>query len=253
MLIVVAGASGRLGRHLVEVLEERGHEVVPISRTHGLDLTTGAGLEQALAGVECIIDAATWPTPEREAATAFFTTATRNLHEAGQAAGVSRMLVVSIIGVDRLKGDYQTAKVAHERAALAGPVPTRIVRAAQFHEFVASLVDWGTQGDTAYLPEMRTQLVAARNVAETLVSVATAPEFAAQDGPALEVAGPRAENLVDMATLLVAKRGHPAKVEIGKHPADPDVEANASGVLLPGPGAVLVGPTFESWLETAEV
>jgi uncharacterized protein YbjT (DUF2867 family) len=253
MLIAVAGASGRLGHHLVEVLQERGHGVVPISRSHGLDLTTAVGLEQALAGVEGIIDAATWPTPDRDAATSFFTTASRNLHEAGQAAGVQRMLVVSIIGVDRLKGDYQTAKIAHEQAALAGPVPTRIVRAAQFHEFVASLVDWGTQGDTAYLPEMRTQLVAARNVAETLANVATAPDFRSQEGPALEVAGPRAENLVDMATLLSAKRGHPAKVEVGSHPADPDVEANASGVLLPGPGAVLVGPTFEDWLETAEL
>jgi uncharacterized protein YbjT (DUF2867 family) len=253
MLIAVAGASGRLGHHLVDVLQERGHGVVPISRTHGIDLTTAVGLEQALTGVDAIIDAATWPTPDRDAATSFFTTASRNLHDAGQAAGVRRMLVVSIVGVDRLKGDYQTAKVAHERAALAGPVPTRIVRATQFHEFVGQLLDWGTQGETAYLPDMRTQLVAARNVAETLVDVATAPEFSQQDGPALEVAGPRPENLVDMATLLAARRGRPAKVEIGSHPADPDVEANASGALLPGPGAILVGPTFEDWLETAEV
>jgi len=253
MLIAVAGASGRLGHHLVDVLQERGHGVVPISRTHGLDLMTAVGLGQAMTGVDGIIDAATWPTPDREAATSFFTTATRNLHEAGHAAGVQRMVVVSIIGVDRLAGDYQTAKVAHERAALAGPVPTRVVRASQFHEFVGPLLDWGTEGDTAHLPDMRTQLVAARNVAETLVNVVTAPVFRPQDGPALEVAGPRPENLVDMATLLAAKRGHPAKVELGSHPADPDVEANASGVLLPAPGAILVGPTFEDWLETAEV
>jgi len=232
MLIAVAGASGRLGHHLVDVLQERGHGVVPISRTHGIDLTTAVG---------------------RDAATSFFTTATRNLHEAGQAAGVRRMLVVSIVGVDRLKGDYQTAKVAQERAALAGPVPTRVVRATQFHEFVGQLLDWGTQGETAYLPDMRTQLVAARSVAEVLVDEVTAPDFPRQDGPALEVGGPRPENLVDMATLLAARRGRPAKVEIGSHPADPDVEANASGVLLPGPGAILVGPTFEDWLETAEV
>jgi uncharacterized protein YbjT (DUF2867 family) len=255
MLIAVAGATGRLGSHVVEVLEERGHRVVPISRTHGLDLTTAVGLERALTGVECIIDAATWPTPDREQATAFFTTATRNLHEAGQAAGVNRMLVVSIIGVDKLKGDYQSAKMAHERAALAGPIPTRILRAAQFHEFVGPLLDWGTQGEVGYLPEMRTQLVAARSVAEALANVATAPTFAQQEGPALEIAGPRAENLVDAATLLAAKRGHPAKVEVGMSAAfpDPDAEANANGALLPGPGAILAGPTYESWLETAEV
>jgi len=252
MLIAVAGATGRLGRHLVEVLGERGHGVVPISRSHGLDLTTGVGLEEALAGTDAIIDAATWPTPDREAATAYFTTAAGNLHAAGQAAGVQRMVVVSIIGIDKQKGDYQFAKQQHEQAALAGPIPTRIVRAAQFHEFVGPVLDWGTQGDIGYVPDQRTQLVAARSVAEALVNVATAPAFVAQDGPALEIAGPRPESFLDAATLLAAKRGRPTKVEIGQNPADPDADADRD-VLVGAPGAVLAGPTFESWLETAEV
>jgi uncharacterized protein YbjT (DUF2867 family) len=255
MLIAVAGATGRLGRHVVEVLEERGHGVVPISRSHGLDVITGVGLEQALTGVDAIIDAATGPSPDRDEATAFFTTSTRNLHEAGHATGVRRMLVVSIIGIEGLKGGYGVAKLAHEKAALSGPIPTRILRAAQFHEFVGQLLDWGTQGEVGYVGEVRTQLVAARSVAEALANLATAPAWAPQDGPAVEIAGPRAENLVDAATLLAGKRGHPAKVEIGAHPAypDPDAEANANGVLLPGPGAILAGPTFERWLETADV
>lgn len=252
MLIAVAGATGRLGRHLVEVLEERHHGVVPISRAHGLDLTTGVGLEQALTGVEAVIDAATWPTGDEAEATAFFRTASRNLHEAGQAAGVRRMLVVSIVGLEGQRNGYALAKLAHEKAALAGPVPTRVVRATQFHEFVAQLVDWGTQGEVGYVPEMRTQLVAARNLAEVLVNLVTGPSWTAQDGPAIEVAGPRPENLLDAATLLAAKRGRPAKVEIGVNPADPDAGANADGTLLPGPGAVLVGPTFADWLEHAD-
>jgi uncharacterized protein YbjT (DUF2867 family) len=255
MLIAVAGATGRLGRHLVEVLEERGHGVVPISRTHGLDLTTGVGLEQALTGADGIIDAATWATPDREAATSFFTTATRHLHEAGQAAGVRRMLVVSIIGTGSLAGPYNLAKLAHENAALAGPIPTRVLRAAQFHEFVGQLLDWGTDGEVGHVPDVRTQLVAARSVAEAMVNLVTAPTWAPQEGPALEIAGPRVEKLLDAATLLAARRGYPAKVEVelGVNPAFPDAEANASGVLLPGPGAILAGPTFERWLETADV
>ena len=252
MLIAVAGATGRLGRHLVEVLEERGHGVVRISRTDGIDLTNGVGLEHALTGVEAIIDAATWPTPDRDAATSFFTTASRNLHEAGQAAGVQRMVVVSIIGLEKQQGDYQLAKLAHEKAALAGPIPTRIVRAAQFHEFVGPVLDWGTQGEVGHVPDQRTQLVAARSVAEAVVNLATAPAFAAQDGPALEIAGPRPESFLDAATLLAAKRGRPTKVEIGTNPADPDAAADRD-VLLPGPGAILAGPTFADWLESAEV
>lgn len=261
MLIAVAGATGRLGRHLVEVLEERHHGVVPISRTHGIDLTTGFGLEEALVGVDAIIDAATSPTPDESEATAFFTTASRNLHEAGHAAGVRRMLVVSIVGLEGQRNGYAKAKGAHERAALAGPVPTRVVRATQFHEFVAQLVDWGTQGEVAYVPEMRTQLVSARSLAEVLVNLVTGPTWvdaAPADGdrpvtPPLEVAGPRPENLLDAATLLAAKRGRPAKVEIGVNPADPDTAANADGTLLPGPAAVIVGPTFAGWLEHAEL
>jgi hypothetical protein len=58
---------------------------------------------------------------------------------------------------------------------LSGPIPAGYLRAAQFHEFVAQLVEWGRQGDMSYVPKMRTQLVAARTVAETLVRLPPAP------------------------------------------------------------------------------
>jgi hypothetical protein len=160
--IAVAGATGRVGHHIVDVLQARGHDVVPMSRSQGVDVITGKGLAAALAQVECIIDAATGPSSEQEAATTFFTTAARNLHHAGQRAGVRRMIVVSIIGTDRFTAGYGAAKIAHEPAMRAGPIPVHVLRAAQFHEFVAQLVDWGTQGDVSHVPEMRTQLVAAR-------------------------------------------------------------------------------------------
>lgn len=244
--IAVAGATGRVGRHVVDVLREQGHDVVPMSRSAGVDVITGDGLAAALAGVECVIDTATGPSPEQEAATTFFTTAARNLQRAGQQAGVRRIVVVSIIGTDRFTAGYGAAKIAHEQAVLAGPVPARVLRAAQFHEFVGQLVDWGTQGDVSYVPRMRTQLVAARSVAEVLASLATGPEPAGT--PFSEVAGPREESLVEMATLLAARRGHPARIEGVTDPADPDHELNENGGLLPGPGAVLAGPTFEEWL-----
>jgi uncharacterized protein YbjT (DUF2867 family) len=247
--IAVAGATGRLGRHVVDVLTERGAGVVPISRSHGVDVITGAGLAAALTDVDCVIDAATGPSPEQEAATTFFTTAARNLHQAGQQAGVQRMITVSIIGTDRFTAGYGAAKIAHERAALSGPIPARVVRAAQFHEFVAQLVDWGTQGDVAYVPRMRTQLVAARAVAEVLADLAAEPIPAG--APFVEVAGPREESLVEMATLLASRRGYPAKIEGVSDPADPGHEINENGGLLPGPGAILVGPTFAEWLDSA--
>jgi uncharacterized protein YbjT (DUF2867 family) len=247
--IAVAGATGRVGRHVVDALEGDGHEVVPISRSHGVDVITGDGLAAALDGVESVVDAATGPSAEQGAATEFFTTAARNLQEVGSRAGVRRMVVVSIIGTDKFTAGYGAAKLAHERAALAGPVPARVLRAAQFHEFVEVLMAWGSQGEVCYLPPMRTQLVAARTVAEALAALAVAPQPAAPGEPVSEIAGPREEYLPDMAALLAARRGDVVKIETASNPADPDDALNSSGALLPGPHATLAGPAFAEWLD----
>jgi uncharacterized protein YbjT (DUF2867 family) len=126
----------------------------------------------------------------------------------------------------------------------------RVLRAAQFHEFVAQLMEWGARGDVTYVPPMRTQIVAARSVAEALADLATAANGA--DDLVQEIAGPREERLVDLARLLAARRGDAARVELGGDTANPDAELWASGGLLPGPGAILAGPTFEEWLDAAE-
>ena len=249
--IAVAGATGRVGRHVVDVLEAGGHDVVAMSRSSGVDVVTGEGLPEALAGVDAIVDVATGPSPEQQAATEFFTTAARNLHQAGERAGVRRMVVVSIIGAERFGGGYGAAKVAHEQAHLSGPIPARVLRAAQFHEFVEQLVQWGTQGEVSYVPKMRTQLVAARTVAEALGDLATAPDSAPAAGsPIPEIAGPREESLVEMARLLVARRGDTVRIEAVSD--ETDGEVYETGALLPGPDATLAGPTFERWLDAGE-
>lgn len=138
----------------------------------------------------------------------------RDLQEAGARAGVRRIVSVSIIGAYRFSGGYGAAKIAHEQATLAGPVPARVVRAAQFHEFVEELIGWGLQGDVSHLPEMRTQLVAAHTVAVVLADVATA-------------------NGAD-------------RERERERPLDPDHDVYTSGGLLPGPRAILAGPTSPS-------
>jgi uncharacterized protein YbjT (DUF2867 family) len=248
--IAVAGATGRVGRPVVEILESRGYDVVPISRSQGVDVITGEGLDQALTGVETIIDVATGPSPDEQAATEFFTAATRNLQQAGERAGVRRLVVVSIIGIDKFDGGYNAAKVAQERLALAGPIPARIIRAAQFHEFVEELMRWGTQGDVSYVWNMRTQLVAARTVAEELVDLATASDADFDAAETTEIAGPREERLVEAARLVATRRGEGLRVEEAPtDPSDADSERYANGAVLPGPGAKLAGPSFEEWLD----
>jgi uncharacterized protein YbjT (DUF2867 family) len=245
--IAVAGATGRVGRHVVDALRESGHEVVPISRAGGVDIISGEGLDDALTGVAAIVDSATGPSPDQQAATEFFTTAARNLQQVGQRAGVERIVVVSIIGTDRFTAGYGAAKIAHERTTLDGPLPAHVLRASQFHEFVPVLVDWGRRDGVSQVPEMRTQLVAARAVGEELARLATHRDFAA--GSITEVAGPREESLVEMAKLLVSRRGDPVQIEGVVNPDDPDREVNVNGALLPGPDAKLAGPTFAEWLD----
>ena len=245
--IAVVGATGRVGRHVAGLLAADGHDVVPIARSRGVDVITGEGLAEALEGVDSVVDAATGPSPEEGAATEFFTAATRNLQAAGQAAGVRQIVVVSIIGADRFGGGYGVAKVAHERDMLAGPVPAQVLRAAQFHEFVPQLMEWGRQGDVVYVPRMRTQLVSARTVARALANLAVGTPPAA-GAPIAEIAGPREESLVEMATLYAAQGGDAVRVEGVSNPADPNTAPYEGGGLLPGPHATLAGPTFAEWL-----
>jgi hypothetical protein len=112
----------------VDVLEARGHDVVAISRSGGVDVMTGDGLAEAMSGVQSVIDTATGPSPDQEQATRFFTTAARNLQQAGHRAGARRMVVVSIIGTDRFTAGYGAAKMAHERAHASGPVSSVAAR-----------------------------------------------------------------------------------------------------------------------------
>jgi uncharacterized protein YbjT (DUF2867 family) len=258
MKIAVAGATGRVGRHIVDVLTERGHEAVPVSRSTGVNVFTGTGLAEALSGVERIIDAVGGvpdgmddaAAQDKEAAATFFTTAARNMQQVGERAGVRQAVLVSIIGIDKLTIGHPAAKLDHERAWLAGPVPVRIMRSDIFHEFVPQMLDWGRQGDVAYVPRMRTQPIAARTVADALVDLATVGDEGPAPGSIVEIAGPRVENLVDLCTMLAAKRGDPVKVEGVTDRANPDSALYESDELRAGPDAIIAGPSFAEWLET---
>src|SRR5207247_10042296 len=65
--------------------------------------------------------------------------------------------------------------------------------------------------------------------------------------PILEIAGPRAENLVDAATRFARRRGDRVRIEGVSNPADPDSALYETGALLPGPNATLAGPTLQDW------
>src|SRR4051812_34282524 len=134
--------------------------------SQGVDVVNGECLDEPLAGAEAIIDTATRPSPDQAKREGVFTASRRNLQQAGPAAGAKWIVVVSIIGVDKSQGGYKRAKVAQEQTLLEGLFPVRIDRAARS---TSSSTSWSARRSrtaSPYLPEMRTQPVALRIVAE---------------------------------------------------------------------------------------
>lgn len=244
MRIAVAGGTGVVGHYTVEAAEQAGHEPVVIARSTGVDTVTGQGLAEALRGVDVIIDATNIGTTEEAAIREFFLASTRNLASAGLEAGVQRLIVLSIIGVDRVTHPHYTAKVAQEQAALAGPLPATIVRASPFHELAGQLIMWSPDGDVAQIPNLHVQPVAARTVGEQLVAVAQSPT--PSPGPyAREVAGPEKR---DMAAL---SERFAERFELDVHIDGVDTGAPPEA-QLPAPGAFVGGPTFDQWLDSED-
>ncbi len=148
MRIAVAGGTGQVGRHTVSALREAGHEPVPLSRSAGVDVATGEGLDQALAGVHAVVDATNTTAREADQTRAFFGAATGNLLQAGEHAGVRHHVVLSIIRVDRIEGNaHYAGKRRQEELVRQGPLPYTIVRAPQFFEFPEMVLGWTRDGE----------------------------------------------------------------------------------------------------------
>src|SRR5687767_15651567 len=111
MKITVAGASGLIGTKVVDLLESQGHEVVAASRSSGVDVLTGAGLADALAGADALVDVTNSPAFEADAVMEFFTTSATNLVNAAKAAGVGHYVALSIVGVDGLPEDRKSTRL----------------------------------------------------------------------------------------------------------------------------------------------
>jgi uncharacterized protein YbjT (DUF2867 family) len=243
MRIAVAGGTGVVGRHTVEAVHDAGHEAIVVSRSRGVDLVTGEGLDAALQGVDAVIDVASVNTLKAAAAIEFFTAATGNLVSAAADAGASHVVLLSIVGIDRIPYDYYAGKVAQEKVVEASRVPWTILRATQFHEFAAQMFDRAKVGPLHIAPNARTQPVAAREVAERLVALATGrPE-----GRVRDLAGPREEQLAEMIRAFARHEGYRGWIPALNAPG-PQMAGMRAGDALPGQDADLGRQTFADWL-----
>lgn len=243
MRIAVAGATGRIGRLTTAVLDAAGHQAVPLSRGAGVDAYTGAGLPDALAGTEAVIDVMNVPSQNEAEIVDFFGTTTRNLLAAGEKAGVRHHVLLSIVGIDRnRRTPHYAGKREQERLVADGPVPWSIVRATQFHDFAAMVAGWAERDGTATIAPLLVQPIAPADVAAILADVAVAAPL----GGRLDIAGPQTEDLVDMARRTFAARGQDIKlIPTWRGSFGPDL---AGEVLLPGDGARLGTISFADWL-----
>ena len=161
MRIAVAGATGNIGGLTVSALEDAGHDVVRISRSLGVDLTTGVGLDRALTGVDAVIDTTNSTVADAEGSIRHFAAMTGNLLAAEQRAGVRHHVLLSIAGVDRVAGNaHYAGKREQERLVTDGRVPWTIVPATQFHDFADMVAGWTEMNGVAALPPLLVQPVA---------------------------------------------------------------------------------------------
>src|SRR5437763_6584283 len=163
----IIGGTGLIGTKLVNNLRQQGHEVVAASPSRGINSVTGEGLAAALAGAQVVVDVTNAPSWEDKAVLEFFESSTRNLLAAEAVAGVRHHVALSVVGSDRLLASgYFRAKVAQEKLIQASPIPHTIVRATQFFEFVGSIANSATDGQTVRLPSALMQPIVSDDVAE---------------------------------------------------------------------------------------
>jgi uncharacterized protein YbjT (DUF2867 family) len=212
MKILLTGGTGGLGREVVRAAEAAGHIVriasrrarpqgVPAVRWARMDVETGEGVAEALAGADAVIHAAS--DPKRHAAVDV--EGTRRLVEAARAAGTPHLVYVSIVGIEEVPFGYYRSKRAAEQIVAASGVPHSILRATQFHSLVDAMLS-GFARVPLVMPvpaAFRFQPVATAECADRLVR-------AAEAGPAgrlPDLGGPEVLTLGEMARAWKAARG----------------------------------------------
>lgn len=204
MKIIVVGGSGLIGRRLIPMLRDQGHDAQPASPSTGVNTLSGQGLDEALNGATVVIDVSNSPSFEEDDVMQFFTVSTRNLLAAEARAGVTHHVALSVVGADRIRDSaYMRAKVAQEKLIQSSPIPFTILRATQFFEFLGTIADQSTADRVIRLPSAPMQPVAANDVAETLADIATGPAA----NRICDLAGPESLSIAEFIERYLLSNG----------------------------------------------
>ncbi|MET8544293.1 NAD(P)H-binding protein [Kitasatospora sp. NPDC004799] len=205
--VLVTGATGTLGREVVRLLVARGVAVRGLSRRargggDGVewvvgDLVSGAGIAEAVAGVEVVVDCA---TTQRKADLA----GVRTLVARAREAGVRHLVYVSIVGIDRVPLGYYRTKLACERVVRESGLGWTVLRATQFHDLLLRIFDASAR--LPVLPVLSGVGFQPVDVREVAAAVA---ELAGEEpaGFAPEVGGPRVRSYRELAEAYLRAAG----------------------------------------------
>lgn len=244
MNIVVIGGHGLIGSRVVERLRDTGHQVTAASRRTGVDTLTGAGLVEALAAAEVVVDASNAPSFDAPAVVDFFQRSTANLLAACAQAGVGHFVALSVVGTPYLQGsDYFRAKAVQEQLVLHARLPATLVRATQCFEFMAQLIPAGAEREPVHLPVALVQPLAADDLGEALSRLATAP----LPGGVVEIGGPERHRLFELVEWVMYFHQDNRPV-VGDRDARYYGAALKELTLTPGAQAIVGTTRFADWL-----
>ena len=242
MKVAVAGGTGVAGSMIVAALERAGDQPVVLARSRGVDLISGRGLEDALPGCDAVIDASNVPTSRRRAAEEFFGAAATRVVGAAKRFGVGHVVVLSIVGIDRVDLGYYAGKRRQEEVVTRAEVPWTVLRTTQFHDFAAQFLA-RSGGPVALIPRMRARPVATEDVAAALVDIVRC----GPQGYAGELAGPEEMRVAEMARQVLRRNGSRRRVLEVRIPGRAG-RAAASGGLLPAGEFVAGARSFGDYL-----
>ena len=212
---LVTGGTGSLGRRVVDRLRAAGVGVRILSRsrrggTFRGDLLTGEGLERAVEGVDVIVHCASSPIRRSRRTDVG---GTELLLQAAEKAGVSHVVYVSIVGVDRNPHYfYYRVKRDTEKVIARSPVPLTILRATQFHGFLLGHIRLLNRGPFAFVPRgFRVQSIDIGEAADRLAELALSEPA----GRVPDIGGPEVRTYADLArSYLVTAGKHGRVVEV---------------------------------------
>ncbi len=244
MKIAVAGGTGTVGAHVVDVARTRGHDVVVLTRATGVDLVSGAGLDAALVGADAVIDVVSVSTLDAKESVAFFEATTRALLAAEEAASVGHHVALSIVGIDRaprglLRGQARPGAARRGRArAVDDPAGDAVPR-------VRGADARARQGRA--VPRRSEDADAAGRGARGRRATRRPRRGRTGRAGCATSRGPREESLVDMVRSYARAGGSRAWIPAVPLPGALG-RAQRDGSLLPGADADRGVQTYAEWL-----